>query len=118
LHSTRLHSARTGIIQGDAEVFSEFDSGGTMWTGEGERERRLHLRFDEAFVAPPAVHLTASLMDMDHAAAYRAELVAEEISATGFDIVFRTWSDSRVARVRVSWMAIGDLPFEDDWDVE
>jgi hypothetical protein len=50
--------------------------------------------------------------------AHRSELVAENISETGFDVVFRTWSDSRVARVRAAWMAIGDLPFEDDWDVE
>ena len=46
------------------------------------------------------------------------ELVAENVTETGFDIVFRTWSDSRIARLRASWMAIGDLPFEDDWDVE
>ncbi|MCG7627673.1 H-type lectin domain-containing protein [Epibacterium sp. MM17-32] len=118
MRTTRLRNPRTSIVQGDVEVFSEFDSGGTMWTGEGERERRLHLRFDEAFAAPPAIHLTASLMDMDHAAAYRAELIAEEITAEGFDVVFRTWSDSRVARVRAAWMAIGDMPFEDDWDVE
>jgi hypothetical protein len=55
---------------------------------------------------------------MDHTAAYRAELVAEEITTEGFDIVFRTWSDSRVARVRAAWMAIGDMPFEDDWVVD
>jgi len=101
----------------DAEVFSEFDSGGTMWAGEGARERRLHQRFDTPFAAPPAVPLTASLMGMDHAAAYRAELMAEEVTAAGFDIVFRTGADSRVARVRAAWMAIGDLPFVDDWDV-
>ena len=45
--TVRLGSSRTGIAQGDVEVFSEFDSGGSMWTGEGERERRLHLRFDD-----------------------------------------------------------------------
>ncbi|WP_417714590.1 H-type lectin domain-containing protein [Pseudophaeobacter arcticus] len=116
--TVRLGSSRTGIAQGDVEVFSEFDSGGSMWMGEGERERRLHLRFDDAFAAPPAVQVTASLMDMDHTAAYRAELVAEEITTEGFDIVFRTWSDSRVARVRAAWMAIGDMPFEDDWVVD
>ena len=33
----------------------------------------------------------------------------------GFDIVFRTWNDTQVARIRVAWTAIGELPNEDDW---
>lgn len=99
-------------------VFAEFEDGGDMWTGSGERERRQAVLFDEAFAALPAVQVSVSLWDMDTAVAIRAELVAENVTTTGFDIVFRTWGDSRIARVRASWMAIGDLPFEDDWDVE
>ncbi len=49
--------------------------------------------------------------------AFRSELVAEDITVDGFDIVFRTWNDTRVARIRAAWMAIGNLPFGDDWDV-
>lgn len=118
MRRTTLRSQRTAVLQGDVEVFSEFASGGDMWTGSGARERRLAIRFDTPFAAVPAVQVTASLMDMHQEAAYRAELVAEAITEAGFDVVFRTWSDSRVARVRAAWMAIGDLPFEDDWDVE
>lgn len=118
LRSFRLRNPRTGIAQGDIEVFSEFDSGGSMWTGAGPRERRLTVAFDHPYRVPPAVQITASLMDMHQDTAHRSELVAENISETGFDVVFRTWSDSRVARVRAAWLAIGDLPFEDDWDVE
>ena len=118
MRNTTFRSQRTGVAQGDVEVFSEFDSGGSMWTGTGARERRLSVRFNHPFRAMPAVQVTASLMDMHQDTAHRSELVAENISETGFDVVFRTWSDSRVARVRAAWMAIGDLPFEDDWDVE
>ncbi|WIY23399.1 H-type lectin domain-containing protein [Parasedimentitalea psychrophila] len=114
----RLRNPRTGIAQGDEMVFAEFETGGTMWTGSGERERRKAVRFDEGFASSPAVQLSMSLWDMDTSAAIRAELVAENVTTAGFDIVFRTWADSRVARVRVSWMAIGELAFEDDWDVE
>lgn len=114
----RLRNPRTGIDQGDLAVFSEFDSGGSMWTGEGARERRKTVRFSEPFARPPSVQVSMSMWDMDTSAAIRAELVAENISATGFDVVFRTWSDSRVARVRAAWMAIGDMPFDDDWVVD
>lgn len=89
-----------------------------MWTGQGPRERRKAIRFSNAFARPPAVQVSISMWDMDTEAAIRAELVAENITATGCDIVFRTWADSRVARLRAAWLAIGDLPFADDWDVD
>lgn len=114
----RLRNPRTGIQQGDAAVFSDFEEGGDMWTGTGPRERRRRVLFSEPFASPPAVQVSASMWDMDTATAIRAELVAEDVGCEGFDIVFRTWSDSRVARLRAAWMAIGDLPFADDWDVD
>jgi len=114
----RLRNPRTGIDQGDVMVFADFENGGAMWTGSGARERRKMVRFDESFASPPAVQLAISLWDMDTTAAIRAELVAENVTANGFEIVFRTWADSRFARLRASWTAFGELPFEDDWDVE
>ena len=114
----RLRNPRTGIHQGDVLVFADFEDGGAMWTGVGTRERRKEVTFDEVFASPPAVQLSVSLWDMDTSAAIRAELVAENVTNTGFDIVFRTWSDSRIARMRASWIAIGELPFQDDWGIE
>ncbi|AUQ59295.1 H-type lectin domain-containing protein [Phaeobacter inhibens] len=113
----RVHSPRLGVDQGDIEVFSEFENGGPMWTGAGPRERRRSVRFSEPFAELPVVHLSSSLMDIDSGAALRAELVADTITTEGFDVVFRTWNDSRIARIRASWLAIGSLPFADDWDV-
>lgn len=114
----RLRNPRTGIDQGEVQIFSEFETGGTMWTGTGDRERRKPVVFTEPYARAPAVQVSVSLWDMDTSAAIRAEIRAENISETGFDIVFRTWSDSRIARLRASWMAIGDLPFADDWQVD
>jgi hypothetical protein len=45
------------------------------------------------------------------------DISAETITVEGFVIVFRTWGDSRVARVRADWLAIGALRGEDDWEV-
>jgi hypothetical protein len=47
----------------------------------------------------------------------RGDLVSENIAEEGFDIVFKTWGDTRFARARVAWLAIGQLPPEDDWDL-
>jgi hypothetical protein len=96
-------------------LFSDFADGGEMWTGTGARERRRTIRFETAFREVPAVHVGLSLWDMDSDANPRADLATEHVTRQGFDIVFRTWSDTRVARVRVRWMAIGVATYEDDW---
>ena len=113
----RFSNHLIGIDQGDVVLFSDFEDGGIMWTGTGPRERRQAVKFSEAFRAEPVVHTSISMWDVDTASAVRAEVVAENITRTGFDIVFRTWLDTRVARVRVAWMGIGELPHEDDWDI-
>ncbi|UWQ78166.1 H-type lectin domain-containing protein [Leisingera sp. S132] len=114
----RLRNPRTGVEQGDVTVFSDFEEGGEMWTGTGPRVRRQPVAFSTAYASPPAVHVSVSLWDMATTAPIRAELVAENITCEGFEIVFRTWADSRAARLRASWLAIGELPHADDWDVD
>jgi hypothetical protein len=53
---------------------------------------------------------------MDQRTNQRAETVVENITENGFDIVFRTWGDTKIARARASWMAIGGAEAEDNWD--
>ncbi|SHM30114.1 H-type lectin domain-containing protein [Roseovarius litoreus] len=112
-----LTSRTIGIDQGEDVLFSDYEDGGVMWTGNGPRERRKSLRFSEPFKTPPVVHVSLSMWDMDSATNARADVAAEKITTTGFDIVFRTWGDTRVARSRIRWMAIGELAHEDDWDL-
>lgn len=54
---------------------------------------------------------------MDNSANVRADVTAQCIDGNGFDIVFRTWGDTRIARARIGWMAIGEVAERDDWDV-
>lgn len=111
----RLTNHMIGIDQGDVPLFADFEDGGEMWTGTGPRERRKSVTFSEAFRDTPVVQTTVSLWDVDAASAVRAEVVPENVTNTGFEIVFRTWADTRVARIRIAWMAIGELPNPDDW---
>lgn len=114
----RIAAHRLGILQGSRVLFTDFVDGGVMWTGEGPRECRFIVTFREPFAEPPAVTLGLTMWDMDHQANSRADITAEAITATGFHIVFRTWGDTRVARVRADWMALGPLPDEDAWEVD
>lgn len=99
-------------------LFSDFAHGGVMWTGEGKRESRHAITFREGFVEPPAVIVGLSMWDMDNGTNARADISAENVGNGGFDLVFRTWGDSRIARVRADWTAIGAIRDEDDWDVD
>ena len=114
----RLRNHLVGIEQGDTVLFSDFETDGEMWTGRGQRERRKRIKFKETYRSVPAVHTSVSLWDMDAATVIRADIGAEAITTDGFDLVFRTWGDTRVARVRIGWMAIGELSDDDDWDLD
>ena len=106
-----------GIDRGEEVLFSEFADGGSMWTGEGPRERRTAIKFSQPFRSPPVVQIGVSLWDVDMSSALRAELLADNTTCDGFDAVFRTWSDTRIARIRVNWTAIGEVAHEDDWNI-
>ena len=113
----RLRNHHIGIDQGSVVMFSHFENDGKMWSGNGSRMRRRKVKFAEPFRAPPMVHVGLSMWDTDCMTNQRADIVAEKITLDGFDLVFRTWNDSRVARVRADWMAIGELRHADDWDL-
>ncbi|MDJ0627964.1 MAG: H-type lectin domain-containing protein [Rhodobacter sp.] len=113
----RLRNYLVGVDQGSSVLFSDFENDGKMWAGDGPRTRRRKVKFSETFRSPPSVQVTMSMFDLDHKTNQRADITAEKITEAGFDIVFRTWGDSRIARVRADWMAIGELKDEDEWDL-
>ena len=114
----RISTGTLGIAQGSCLLFSDFADGGPMWTAQGHRESRTPVAFPDPFRAPPTVIVAISLMDLDHNTNTRTEILAERIAATGFEIVFRTWGDTRVARIRAEWTAMGAVTGEDEWEVE
>lgn len=113
----RLRSALVGIDEGSLTLFSDFQDDGPMWSGSGPREARVQVAFSGPFRDVPSVQVAMSMWDTDGETNQRADLRAEAITRTGFEIAFRTWGDSRVARIRADWMAIGEVSGEEDWDL-
>ncbi|KMK66578.1 H-type lectin domain-containing protein [Puniceibacterium sp. IMCC21224] len=113
----KLRATTIGVDQGKVELFSEFAEGGEMWVGSGTRERRQYIPFSTSYRTPPTVHLSFALWDVDRSANLRADLMTENLGTDGFDMVFRTWADTRIARVHVAWMSIGEVASDDDWDL-
>jgi hypothetical protein len=110
-------SSVVGIEQGTCVLFSDFADGGVMWTGQGERETRQVVRFNEAFLKQPSVMVSMSMWDVDNKHNSRVDLVAENITETGFELLFRTWGDTRIARIRADWMAIGAVHDPETWQL-
>lgn len=113
----KLQSRLVGIDQGDIVMFSDYENDGDMWTGNGTRERSKRVKFSEKYQTPPSVFCSLSQWDVGNAANARMDVKAERISTEGFDIVFRTWSDTKIARTRVRWMSFGELPNDDEWEL-
>ena len=113
----RISSGKVGVAQGSQVLFSDFTDGGPMWTGSGPRESRHKVSFSQPFRDAPSVIVSVSMWDLDQKTNTRADISAEKITRTAFQLVFRTWGDSRVARIRADWMAIGPLRDDDEWDV-
>ena len=105
-----------GVEQRSTILFNDYAHDGPMWSGSGPREVRQEQVFSEPFLEPPAVTLGISMWDIDHQMNSRVDITAENITAQGFEIVFRTWADTRIARIRADWLAIGTTRDEDSWD--
>lgn len=114
----RFSHTAVGVQQGSAFLFSAFEDGGPMWTGAGPRVERVAVSFPTPFRGVPVVHVGLSMWDIAVDANQRVDLSAEGVADTGFTLVFRTWGDTRVARVRAEWLAIGPADHVDDFAVE
>ncbi len=112
----RIYASTIGVDQGSEMLFSDFDTDGDMWTGDGERERRVSVSFSENFKNAPNVMVSLEMFDMDNQTNQRAEIIVENITCTGCEIVFKTWGDTKIARARAAWMAIGGVDADDNWD--
>lgn len=113
----RIDAQALGIDQGSVLLFSDFENGGEMWTGCGPRARRVPVNFKESYRREPVVQVQIGMWDMDVHANQRAEIRAENVSKEGFEIVFKTWGDTKVARVVANWTALGETRYPDDFEV-
>ncbi|WP_108482887.1 H-type lectin domain-containing protein [Oceaniglobus ichthyenteri] len=113
----RLETRTLGVEQGSLVLFSDYVDNGAMWTGTGAREIQREIRFSESFRDDPVVQVSMSMWDMDQSTNPRADLSFDRVSPDGFWIIFRTWGDTRIARVRADWTAMGPLKGPDEWEL-
>lgn len=105
------------ILNGDVQIFSDFESDGEMWAGDGDREKVVRVDFDKSFRSAPRVHISLSMLDMQSGTNHRFLLESKNVTRQGFSIKFQTWADTKIARASASWIAFGEAENEDNWQV-
>ena len=105
------------ISQGSNLLFADFEDQGPMWAGSGAREVRKRIDFEAPFLSIPVVNVSVSMWDFDNGTNQRGDIAAENIDPAGFELVFRTWGDTQVARIRADWIAFGEMHHPDDFEL-
>lgn len=91
-----------------------FDDSRPGWTlldpPEPEGSRRVfrgRVEFERSFAAFPVVQIGVTGFDVDNGANARLNVAVVGVDVQGFDVELRTWWDSRLWSVDLSWLAIG-----------
>ncbi|MFT5000588.1 MAG: hypothetical protein ACI861_001850 [Paracoccaceae bacterium] len=113
----KLRNHLIGVDQGTKILFSDFEDDGAMWSGSGSRTRKVSIKFKNEYKAVPMVHVSLDMWDIDQKSNQRADISTENITTVGFVIVFKTWGDTKIARVRAAWFSIGEFAGDDEWEL-
>lgn len=73
----------------------------------GPRVFRGRVEFERPFSASPVVQMGVTGFDIDNGANARLNVAVLVVDEQGFDVEVKTWWDSRLWSVDLSWLAIG-----------
>lgn len=94
------------IQSGVVEYGVSVTPGWNLSTGTGERIfLSPDIKFSLPFSAPPHVVLALNSLDSDHATNLRVVLEPYDVEADEFNIKIRTWDDTVLSSVSVTWIA-------------
>jgi hypothetical protein len=71
------------------------------------RFARARITFEHTFYNAPLVHAGLAGFDIENGDAARIALQVSEVTATGFMVEIKSWFNTRIWSVDVSWLAIG-----------
>ena len=107
IHQMVTFIGQLQVVTGEGALFDHVDEGLPMWSESGDRSVEVKVRFKTPFLGAPGV--IAHIIGMDSAcdSNQRYWLNVKNVGSHGFSLKFNTWGDTRIARVGVSWQAIG-----------
>ena len=97
----------TSVVKCGRIELNDEDGEFALAHGTGDRSIWKRIIFDEAFAGAPSVITSLAGIDAGNAANLRIISVPHSVTMHGFDLEIRTWADTRIFYVCVSWMATG-----------
>lgn len=97
---------RMRIERGRVEVFNDYPNG-PMWVGSGPRTVSRAITFAAPYGAPPVVQISLAEVDAGNGANLRISTGVRTTSREGAAADVTTWSDTRLASVKLDWVAFG-----------
>ena len=97
------------LIQTKREFKNHSDPQWNLDTGTGTREVGYVVEFKEPYPTTglkPYVYVSLVGFDTWGGSHGRVEVSARNVSHSGFELVFKTWLDSRVFHATAEWMAL------------
>ena len=98
------------VQSGQETVFAHFDQG-YMWAGQGDRSVTKTINFAKPFAAPPHVIVSLVGVDASNGGNLRVFASVSAVDEHHFDVTVKTWNDTRLATVEVSWIAVEAAQF-------
>jgi len=80
----------------------------TLHEGSGNRYAVVNVSFPQPFASPPTVTVNISSFDMEEDVNARFTVYAQNVTTSGFQMVYYTWADSAVFGASATWLAYGN----------
>jgi hypothetical protein len=71
------------------------------------RRCRARIAFERTFSSVPLVHAGLAGFDIENGDAARIQLQVSDVDTAGFTIEIKSWFNTRIWSVQISWLAIG-----------
>lgn len=71
------------------------------------RHCKTRIAFERTFSSIPLVHAGLAGFDIENGDAARIQLQVSDVDTSGFTIEIKSWFNTRIWSVQVSWLAIG-----------
>ncbi len=94
------------IQTGTVEVSATTPGYASLQKGNGERAVMIDVAFAKSFEVKPDIIISVNSIDIPKESSIRISAKAISISRDGFTIIVKTWEDSKINGVTVSWIAI------------
>jgi hypothetical protein len=81
-------------------------TGWTLASGVGDRWYDRYVGFQPPLAVLPVIHIALSIIDADASANVRVNVLATNITTSGFYLRIEVWADTILYAAKASWLAI------------